>query len=179
MTTTEFSIRDHVLGAKIKNELGRFSLGAFEVIFQGEIFHHLLIYKGFTAPVPLRIQSACLTGHVAGDRSCECRAQTAAAMEYLNARTNGIIIYTPEHEARGKGLVSKLRVHKYRKERALDSFQACRELGLAFDQRSFDQFPHLLHHLDISTIVMLSKNKRKIAALMKGGIDVRATVALP
>jgi 3,4-dihydroxy 2-butanone 4-phosphate synthase/GTP cyclohydrolase II len=165
-------------GVRITNDVGSFIVGAADVEYQARSFQHLLIRRRLTEPVPLRIQSACTTGTVVGDQSCECRLQLLAAMRYLARHDAGLIIWTREHEGRGRGLVSKLQLYSLRDARGLTSEAACRELGVEFEARDFGQFPYLLRYLGVSAVTLLSTNTRKLDALVKGGIDVHGMVEL-
>ncbi len=173
-----FKVRDYAGGVRVVNDFGSFVVGAMEVEYQGFPFRHFLIHKRLEPPVPLRIQSACTTGTVAGDHACECRHQLVAAMEYLERNDNGLIVWTQEHEGRGRGLVSKLHVYVMRQERGMSAQEACHELGVPLELRDFGQMPHVLRYLGVESVILLSCNREKARALLLGGIEVRSTIDL-
>ncbi|UZE14421.1 hypothetical protein [Pseudomonas sp. B21-053] len=170
----DLQILDAAWGATITNDVGEFNVGAMETVYKGQPFHHLFIYRNLISPVPLRIQSACALGHIAGDHECDCCAQMTDAMHTLNRLDNGLIIYTEEHDGRGRGLVSKVRVYAERQQHNLSSREACTRLGLTYDLRDFGQIAEILKHLEIADVYLLSDSAEKKAALESRGIKTHA-----
>ncbi|WP_024691384.1 hypothetical protein [Pseudomonas tremae] len=166
----DFQVLDAAWGATITNDIGTFYVGAMEANYKGQIFHHMFIYRNLMSPVPLRIQSACALGHIAGDHECDCCTQMTDAMHTLNRLDNGLIIYTDEHDGRGRGLVSKVRVYTERQQHNLSSLDACMRLGLDYDLRDFGQIAEILKHLDIVDVYLLSESAEKKAALESRGV---------
>src|SRR5262245_35659467 len=61
--------------------------------------------------VLLRIHSQCLTGDVFGSHRCDCGDQLHLAMEKIEGRGVGILIYHLQ-EGRGIGLMNKLMAYQ-------------------------------------------------------------------
>ncbi len=56
----------------------------------------------------LRIDSGCETGQMFGDLTCECRDQLHLTLKMLEHIGEGMIVYIPGQDGRGKGLTFKL-----------------------------------------------------------------------
>jgi hypothetical protein len=84
------------------NSLGRFEVRAFRVQEDRETGTHLAVTHGrLTDPVPLRINSACLTSETFGDGRCDCQWQLWEALTRFTRRGTGLLTYHPAHEGRG------------------------------------------------------------------------------
>ena len=171
----EWRVVDYVLDVQLVNHFGSFMMGYFETASRNEVTNHLLIYKAFTPPVPLRLQSGCLIGAVASDTTCDCQKQLDRSMQYIEAAGSGLIIYSIEHDGRGRGLLSKLKVYQLRHNKNITSQAACEELGVVYDRRSYLPVVTVLRALDISDVILLSANSAKYNTLAASGIHVAAT----
>lgn len=65
----------------------------------------------FTAAVPARLHSACLTGDVFGSRRCDCGDQLRLALARIEDLGGGVILYLAQ-EGRGLGLANKMRTYQ-------------------------------------------------------------------
>lgn len=169
---SDFKVSAAEFGAVIKNDIGFFKVGAVETYFRQQQYHHLIIYKGFIEPVPVRIQSGCALGHIAGDHDCDCRRQMTMAMKYLQVNDNGLIIYTDQDDGRGRGLVSKVRVYVERQKYGITSEEACSRLGIGYDLRDFGQAAEIIKYLNINKVQLLSSSLEKARSLSQRGISV-------
>ncbi|MBN3230982.1 hypothetical protein [Pectobacterium brasiliense] len=166
-----FKINDVSMGAVIKNDIGEFLVGAIETVFADKAYNHLLIYKKITNPLLLRIQSGCALGHIAGDHECDCKNQLHESMKIIHQHGSGLVIYTPEHDGRGRGLVSKIAIYKHRQENSVDSRQACINMGIDFDKRDYSQFARILKYLGVNSVKLISSSNAKRDGLANHGID--------
>src|SRR5215471_13380419 len=93
----------------ISNVYGRFNLSVYELTNDHIVTCvYALTYGTLVAPVPLRINSGCVTGEIFGDQSCDCGWQLRNAFRYIIEAKQGIILYAPTDEGRGVGAIGKI-----------------------------------------------------------------------
>ena len=122
-------------------------------------------------PVPVRVHSECLTGDVFGSRRCDCGDQLSAALDYIEAKGRGVVIYLRGHEGRGIGLLPKLRAYVLQDE-GLDTVDANLEQGLPVDAREYSAAAQILKDLQVQSVALISNNPDKIHDLASHGVNV-------
>lgn len=122
-------------------------------------------------PVPVRVHSECLTGDVFGSRRCDCGDQLSAALDYIEAKGRGVVIYLRGHEGRGIGLLPKLRAYVLQDE-GLDTVDANLEQGLPVDAREYSAAAQILKDLQVQAVALISNNPDKIHDLASHGVNV-------
>jgi GTP cyclohydrolase II len=127
-------------------------------------------------PVLLRVHSECLTGDGFGSLRCDCGPQLEAAMQKVALEGRGIILYLRQ-EGRGIGLLNKIRAYHLQDEGA-DTVEANEQLGFAPDLREYSMCEHMLQHLGVRTVRLMTNNPRKVAALEAHGVKVVERVPL-
>ena len=127
-------------------------------------------------PVPVRLHSACLTGDVFGSRRCDCGDQLRLALDQLDQRGGGIILYL-EQEGRGLGLVNKIRTYRLQ-DAGLDTVDANTVLGFDDDERDYKVAVRMLQILGCTRVRLLTNNPAKLDGLAQAGIDVSGRVPL-
>src|SRR5216683_977748 len=130
----------------------------------------------FAKPVNVRVHSACLTGDVFGSRRCDCGAQLKLAMAQLSAAGGGIVLYL-EQEGRGLGLANKMRAYKLQ-DNGLDTMDANMMLGFDDDERNYGVAARMLKMIGANRVQLLTNNPGKLEALLAGGVEVCARIAL-
>jgi len=130
----------------------------------------------FSKPVNVRVHSACLTGDVFGSRRCDCGAQLKLAMAQLSAAGGGIVLYL-EQEGRGLGLANKMRAYMLQ-DNGLDTMDANMMLGFDDDERNYGVAARMLKMIGANRIQLLTNNPGKLEALVQGGVEVCARIAL-
>jgi GTP cyclohydrolase II len=130
----------------------------------------------FSKPVNVRVHSACLTGDVFGSRRCDCGAQLKLAMAQLSAAGGGIVLYL-EQEGRGLGLANKMRAYKLQ-DNGLDTMDANMMLGFDDDERNYGVAARMLKMIGANRVQLLTNNPGKLEALLEGGVEVCARIAL-
>ncbi|MGF1548606.1 MAG: GTP cyclohydrolase II [Thiotrichales bacterium] len=134
---------------------------------------HVAIVIGapdLTAPVPVRLHSACLTGDLLGSLRCDCGDQLRTAVERIATAGGGVLLYLAQ-EGRGIGLANKLRAYGLQ-DNGMDTLEADRHLGFSAEERDFRVACALLKALDIARVRLFTNNPDKIRALEAGGIEV-------
>ena len=129
-----------------------------------------------TAPVPLRLHSACLTGDVFGSRRCDCGDQLRISLGRLEDEGGGIILYL-EQEGRGLGLTNKMRAYALQDE-GLDTLDANTMLGFDDDERDYGIAVRMLQILKCTRVKLLTNNPAKLDWLTKAGIEVCGRIPL-
>jgi GTP cyclohydrolase II len=124
-----------------------------------------------------RLHSGCLTGDAIGSLRCECGPQLRLAMQRIAAEGRGVLLYAPDHEGRGIGLVAKLMAYELQ-DHGHDTVEANRELGLPVDGRDYGEAAQALVLGGVRGVRLLTNNPAKVRALEQGGIEVEEVVPL-
>jgi 3,4-dihydroxy 2-butanone 4-phosphate synthase/GTP cyclohydrolase II len=175
------TIVSKVLDVPLVTHHGHMMAGAFRTMDPengGREADHLLIYQDLRAtPCLLRVNSACYTGDVFGDRRCDCNWQLEEALRVIAERRQGLLIYHLHHEGRGNGIVEKLRSYA-----AGDSGfvgRASYEVaGVSADAREYRSTVAILEDLGIECVALLTNNPGKARALTERGVVVVEVLAL-
>lgn len=127
--------------------------------------------------VLVRIQSECITGHVLQSLSCDCYEQLQDSLSAITSSDKGILIYLRQ-EGRGIGLADKLRSYVLQKQ-GKDTVDANLLLGHRVDERNYDVAISIIKELGVRSIVLLTNNPEKVAALVRDEVDVVAVEPVP
>jgi len=139
---------------------------------------HVAVVVGspdLSAPVTVRLHSACFTGDLFGSLRCDCGEQLEGAIDTLSRNGGGVILYL-DQEGRGIGLGNKLRAYRMQAD-GLDTIEADRRLGFGADGRDFTAARAMLQQLGIARVRLLTNNPAKVEAL--NGDAVQVTERLP
>ena len=123
-----------------------------------------------SAPVTVRLHSACLTGDLFGSLKCDCGDQLRHTTRYMAENGGGVLLYL-DQEGRGNGLSNKMRAYKLQAQ-GFDTYDADEVLGFDHDQRGFDFAAEMLHQIGVSRVHVMTNNPLKIAALETAGLEV-------
>lgn len=151
--------------------------GDFVIVsFQDEAgvgLDHIAILRGDVAKAKglrTRVHSECLTGDVFGSKRCDCRDQLELALERMEERGSGLILYMRQ-EGRGIGIAAKVGAYALQ-EQGLDTVEANRHLGYDDDLRSYEVAAAMLIALEVESVVLLTNNPAKINGLRSHGIKI-------
>lgn len=125
-----------------------------------------------SAPVPVRIHSACLTGDLFGSLKCDCGDQLRNTVAHMAENEGGIVLYL-DQEGRGNGIANKMKAYKLQSQ-GWDTYDADEVLGFDLDQRRFDFAAEMLRQLGVARVRLLTNNPEKIHAVQQTGIEVVA-----
>jgi 3,4-dihydroxy 2-butanone 4-phosphate synthase/GTP cyclohydrolase II len=150
---------------------GTFDVRAFETA-SGHVYLALVHgdVRGHDG-VLTRVHSECLTGDTLGSLRCDCGIQLRLAMRFIAAEDRGVLVYATDHEARGIGLVNKLRAYAMQDD-GCDTIDANLALGFPVDARDYGDAARVLGTLGLSSITLLTNNPDKVRGLREGGIEV-------
>jgi len=129
-----------------------------------------------SAPVLVRLHSACFTGDVLGSLKCDCGPQLHTALAQMGDEGSGILLYLNQ-EGRGIGLANKMRAYALQ-DQGFDTVEANHRLGFEDDERDFRTGADLLKRLGFSSVRLMTNNPAKVAMMEAQGIDVVERVPL-
>jgi len=175
-------IVDRVVDVPLRCEHGHFNSACFRMLVGRKRRELFAVYKnldqaGPASPVPIRLQSACLTAHVFGCDRCDCGWQIDEAMRLIAQRDLGLVVYDPAQEGRGAGLFDKVRSYQAM-DNGLTTFEAFRKIGRATDSRDFSPAARVARDLGVTSVELLGSNQAKVRALEAMGVHVVRTTEL-
>lgn len=143
---------------------------------------HTAIVKGEVSGaegVPLRVHSQCHTGDVLGSLRCDCRDQLEAALQYIERKGIGAVIYMKQ-EGRGIGLLNKIKAYQLQ-DLGLDTVEANLYLGYPGEAREYATAAKIIDLLGIKSVALLTNNPDKIEKLGAEGVAVteRIPIVIP
>lgn len=124
--------------------------------------------------VAVRVHSECLTSEVFGSLKCDCKGQLDRAQAEIARRGSGVILYLRQ-EGRGIGLANKIRAYALQ-ARGADTIEANELLHLPVDAREYDVAAHILRHLGVRSVELMTNNPDKVSALRDLGIVVQKRI---
>lgn len=139
---------------------------------------HLALIKGKIdgENILTRIHSECLTGDVFSSNRCDCGNQLHKAMEMIDEKGEGIILYLRQ-EGRGIGLFNKIKAYHLQEE-GYDTVDANIKLGFAPDLRNYKIACRMLKELGVKSIDLMTNNPDKIEQVEKYDIKVNKRVPI-
>lgn len=137
---------------------------------------HLALVRGDVQAenVAVRVHSECLTSEVFGSLKCDCKGQLERAQAEIARRGSGVILYLRQ-EGRGIGLANKIRAYALQAQGA-DTIEANELLHLPVDAREYDVAAHILRHLGVKSVELMTNNPDKVSALSRLGIVVQKRI---
>jgi 3,4-dihydroxy 2-butanone 4-phosphate synthase/GTP cyclohydrolase II len=167
---------EHVGVAELPTAHGRFTVHAYRETVTGA--EHLALVRGDPGDGMLvRVHSECRTGDALGSLRCDCRGQLELALTTIAAEDRGMLLYLGGQEGRGIGLASKIAAYGLQ-DQGVDTYAANRMLGLPEDSREYHAAAHMLAHLGVRAVRLLTNNTVKERGLAEHGIRVLARVPL-
>jgi GTP cyclohydrolase II len=125
-------------------------------------------------PTLLRIESACLFGHIFRSAKCDCGYQLEEALARITAEGRGLVVYGVDQDARGLGIEKHFQVYALRQQQDLDTDEVYEILGSRVDERSYEPVAAVLRHLGVTHVRLLSNNRSRLAFLRSEGFQVVA-----
>lgn len=160
-----------VSATKLKTQFGEFDFHCFSWGPHEEENVLLLHAKPLNEHPPLcRIQSACYTAEIFRSLDCDCHEQLETSL-YRISQEGGFFIYML-CDGRGAGLYHKILGLELSRTKGLDTADAYRELGLAYDPRQYEKPAYILRQFGTTKVRLLTNNPRKVKGLIQEGFSV-------
>jgi 3,4-dihydroxy 2-butanone 4-phosphate synthase / GTP cyclohydrolase II len=131
-------------------------------------------------PLLARVHSSCITSEAFGACDCDCAGQLQAALAEIAAAGRGALFYLFQ-EGRGAGFAAKARdrMAVQASGERVTTFDAYAAMGLARDQRRYEEVTFLCHLLGIEApLRLLTHNPEKAKALEEVGLALDGLVPL-
>jgi GTP cyclohydrolase II len=163
---------NHVASSILPTKYGEFRIHVYQPL--DETVEHVAMVKGDLRGkerVLVRVHSECLTGDVLGSMRCDCGEQLDAALAKIAEAGSGVVVYLRGHEGRGIGLANKIRAYQLQ-DQGSDTVEANLALGLPVDTRDYQVAAHILEHLGVKSICLMTNNPKKMAKLAEYGMPV-------
>lgn len=126
-----------------------------------------------TKRVMLRIESACIFGHIFHSRQCDCGFQLNEAMVKISQAEAGLVLYAIDQDARGAGIEAHFQIYYLRQHENLDTEGVYSRLGVPIDSRDYQPVVAILRDLGVGQITLLSNNKERMKLLTENGFDAQ------
>jgi|SRR5215216_2730940 len=170
------SIIDAEIAVPCETRHGLFLVSAFMVKYGKQTSEFASLHLGEISKeeplgIPVRIHSGCLTGELFGDLRCDCAWQFSHALQTIVALTKGVLVYIPQHEGRGSGLLHKVKSFRLMND-GLSSAQAFAKMGIPLDVRDYAPAMAILQRLGVQRLRLITNNPTKLAAAKRYGLDV-------
>jgi 3,4-dihydroxy 2-butanone 4-phosphate synthase/GTP cyclohydrolase II len=168
---------ERVAEARLPTDFGEFRIIGYRSLNSTEEF--VVLVQGELRkdrPSLVRIHSQCLTGDVFGSTKCDCGQQLRKAMELIERKGSGAIVYQ-QQEGRGIGIINKIRAYALQ-DKGADTLEANDKLGLAVDLRCYEQCAEILRDLGVNSVRLMSNNPEKIRALEGMALKVVERISL-
>lgn len=159
------------LPLKISNKFVNFNLYYFD--YAGERW--IACIKGDLNnlnEISLRIESACIFGHVFNSDKCDCGYQLDKALEKIAELEKGMIIYAVDQDARGLGIETHFQIYVMRQLEHLDTKEVYKRLDKPVDARNYEPVVDILRLFNVKKVNILTNNKKRIKLLEDHGFDV-------
>lgn len=130
-------------------------------------------------PIPLRIESACVFGHIFRGRKCDCGDQFEMALRRIIKEEHGLAIYSLDDDARGHGVEMHFKLYELRQhEGRMDEREIFDDLGLELDIRDYGPVIDILEEFSIDSVELMTNNPERIAVLKENDITVASHLPL-
>jgi len=159
------------------SEVRQFDLYYFE--FESSRYIVGIVGDSADQPIPLRIESACIFGHVFRGLKCDCGEQFELALEEMIQRNHGIVMYAVDDDARGHGIRMHFELYQYRQhEGRYDEREIFEDLGMELDARDYTPVIEILDYFDITCVQLMTNNPERIEVLTEAGVDVTERISV-
>lgn len=168
---------ERIEDAFLPTKYGEFRVIGYKEIPTGK--EHIVLVKGDVRNkdnIIVRIHSECFTGDILGSLRCDCGNQLAYALESIEEKGEGILIYLRQ-EGRGVGLLNKIKAYKLQ-DQGLDTVEANRKLGFPDDARDYGIAYQIIKDLEIKSIRLMTNNPKKIERIQSLGIKVNERIPI-
>jgi 3,4-dihydroxy 2-butanone 4-phosphate synthase/GTP cyclohydrolase II len=152
---------------------------AYDVEYEDENPIVLVLGDPLAVEAPLvRMHSSCFTGDLLDSLRCDCGDQLHLALEAMGREGAGVLVYLPQEEGRGIGLIEKLKAYRLQDD-GLDTVEANEALGFRADMRDYMVGLQVLADLGLSRVRLLTNNPKKVDAFVYSGVGIEVVEQVP
>jgi len=173
----EYQLYKKIASANLPTKYGNFTIVGYQN--KVDYSYHLVLIKGGVKGkrnVPVRIHSSCITGDIFGSSKCDCGDQLHRALEYINKKECGVLIYLFQ-EGRGINILNKIMAYDLQ-DKGLDTVEANEELKFPPEMREYDMVDDILRDLGIKSIDIITNNPDKFEKLHSLGIIIEERIPM-
>lgn len=121
----------------------------------------------------LRIESACIFGHVFRGVHCDCGDQFEAALSRVIEDGTGVIVFAMDEDARGHGVEMHFDLYVRRQHHGeMDEEKIFEEMGKDMDIREYEPVLEILRDLSVSSVRLMTNNPERLSVLSDSDIEV-------
>ena len=169
-------IKDEVISVPFRSLDWDFFISVFQIEHAAKTHECVCLHLGDLSKseangIPVRIHSGCLTSEVFKSSRCDCEWQLKDSLKFIHEALKGVLIYVPEHEGRGNGLLQKVKSFQLM-DNGLTSAEAFAALGIPQDTRDYTPAIATLYRLGVTRIQLITNNPAKIKAAQSSGLEV-------
>lgn len=169
-----------ISSSNLPTEFGDFEIKVFKNTINNNEHIVLLNNESSDNKPIVRLHSECLTGDVFGSLKCDCQSQLHYALAKIASNKSGCLVYLKGQEGRGIGIANKISAY-HLQEQGLNTYEANKKLGLAEDDRNYQEAIWILKKLSIDNFELITNNPLKSKALQLAGfnfeiVQVEATI---
>jgi GTP cyclohydrolase II len=156
---------------QLNTKFGRFTESLFRAGSEDVIALVRGDVRGAEGAVLCRIHCACLGGHVFNSIECECSEEMASAQAAIAEAGKGVIIYL-DQEGKGNGHLALMLSTQF-KAAGMSQADAYVAAGFRSDARDYRAAADVLRELGVSSVSLMSNDRKKADDLIKFGVKAR------
>lgn len=127
----------------------------------------------------VRIESACIFGHVFQGVHCDCGTQWRQAIERIVDAGTGMLIYSIDDDARGHGIETHFDLYVLRQHEGIQDEEEIFDMwDKEMDVRDYGPVVETLSEFDVDEVELMTNNPERVAVLEDAGIEVVDRVPL-
>jgi GTP cyclohydrolase II len=117
--------------------------------------------------LPVRVESACVFGHIFNSAKCDCHFQLSRSLELISQLKKGMVIYGYDDDGRGYGVKYHFLMYFYRQKYNMETEELYNFLKIPIDKREYDDVLWILDFFKVKSIKLITNNPSRIKFFKK------------